>query len=545
MALRISPDLALPVDWITLATVVYGARGSGKTSFGRVAAEEATKAGQRFCAIDLKGDWHGLKSSADGKRAGIPVVVFGGDHEDVPLEEGAGKLVGEIVAGLEQSCVLDFENISKTKRTRFLAEFFETLYHVNREPLLLFLDEAQSFAPQKPGPDEARTLGAVQDLVKLGRKHGIGLVLFTQRGAGLNKEVSELCDMLVAFRTPGPLDQERIKGWAEANATKEQGEAIKKRLASLPTGTAFFASGHPDITTFGVYAVRRPETFDSSATPKVGQRRQEEPKQFAMPDLEALRVKMADAIQRRDTEDPKALRKRIKELESKLSATAPEPTKTVTVEIPMWDPEAFSELNRKISDHVMLALNNSKGALHVYMSKCMESNGAKYGLGGTPRAVPAHVKSVLARLHEEAIQNVFTGTPVNHGYQKLEGWTDMEEALYQKFKARLLEELRTEPAILKILATAPELEVTVERQVIEIDGKTLRGRLAQLVAEDFFAEPRKANHAYKELQRIGFTCGNANVYKEVDNLTAVGILTKEAGGYRIAPGAKVNLKKAG
>jgi hypothetical protein len=61
-------------------------RGSGKTSLGAVMAEEVAAAKQRFCAIDLKGDWYGLKSTADGKHAGIPIIVFDGDHADVPIE---------------------------------------------------------------------------------------------------------------------------------------------------------------------------------------------------------------------------------------------------------------------------------------------------------------------------------------------------------------------------------------------------------------------------------------------------------------------------
>src|ERR1051326_2549012 len=105
--LKISPDLALPLDWMSLATVVYGARGAGKTTFGSVVAEEVTKAGQRFCAIDLKGDWYGLKSTADGKGEGIPVVVFGGDHADLPLEPEAGVFIAETIAGMDQSTILD------------------------------------------------------------------------------------------------------------------------------------------------------------------------------------------------------------------------------------------------------------------------------------------------------------------------------------------------------------------------------------------------------------------------------------------------------
>jgi len=322
MRLRISERLSLPVDWMTLATVIYGSRGSGKTSLAAVFAEEVSKARQRFCAIDLKGDLYGLKSTADGKGDGIPVVIFGGDHQDVPLEDGAGAFVGETVAGLGQSCVLDLENFSKGKQVRFLTAFFEALYDRNRDPLLLILDEGQRYAPQRPiDPDAAKCLGAVEDLVKLGRKHGIGPVILTQRGSGLNKEVSELCDMMVAFRTPGPLDQERVKDWLDANTTKVQRDEVMGQLSGLPTGTAVFASGHPDLKIFGVYPVRRRETFDSSATPKVGQRRKE-PKRLAKPDLEELKSKMSAAIERQKADDPKALRARIAELEREAKATA-------------------------------------------------------------------------------------------------------------------------------------------------------------------------------------------------------------------------------
>lgn len=365
--LRISAELALPLDWITLATVVYGARGSGKTSFGRVCAEEATKARQRFCAIDLKGDWYGLTSSADGKSEGLPVVIFGGEHAHVPLEPDAGAFVGETVAKLEQSCILDFELFSKGKQIRFLASFFEALYHHNREPLLLLLDEAQRYAPQKPGPDEARTLGAVQDLVKLGRKHGIGPVLFTQRGAGLSKEVSELCDMMVAFRTPGPLDQDRVRDWLDANTTRQQRDQVMGTLSGLATGTAVFASGHPDLKIFGAYGVRRPETFDSSATPKVGQRRAE-PKKLAAPDLVQLKERMASAIERAKADDPKALRARIAELEKELKKKAgAASTKVVErVEVPVFDKEALGILRSSLLEHLSTARGNIVDAMNRY-----------------------------------------------------------------------------------------------------------------------------------------------------------------------------------
>ncbi len=353
--LNIGDGLSLPLDWMLNATVVYGARGSGKTVFGSVLAEEVHAAGQRFCAIDLKGDFFGLKSSADGKSAAMPIVIFGGDHADVPLEPDAGAFVGETVANLEQSCVLDLEHFSKGKQVRFLTAFFAALYDHNRLPIMLLLDECQRYAPQKPiDPDAAKCLGAVEDLVKLGRKHGIGTVLTTQRGSGLNKEVSELCELLVAFRTPGPLDQERIKGWLDANTTKAERESVMAKLAGLPTGTAVFASGHPALKLFGVHKVRMRSTFDSSATPKIGQRRSE-PKKLAEPDLAALKLKMAAAIERAKADDPKALRadnalkaKRIAELERQVAAPKPAKAEPKRVEVP-----ALKAADRKVIERAV------------------------------------------------------------------------------------------------------------------------------------------------------------------------------------------------
>ena len=376
MTLRVADGLNLPLDWMSLSTVVYGARGAGKTTLGSVVAEEVFRQHQRFCAIDLKGDWWGLKSSADGKEQGIPVVIFGGDHADLPLEPDAGAYIAETIAALEQPAILDLENLSKGKQLRFLGAFFERLYDRNRDPLLLILDEAQRYAPQRPmSPEATVCLGAVEDLVKLGRKHGIGPMLLTQRGSGLNKEVSELCDMLVAFRTPGPLDQDRVKDWLDANATRDQRDEVMGQLAKLDTGTAVFASGHPALRVFQVARVRQRDTFDSSATPKIGQRRRE-PKVLAQPELEALKERMAEAIERAKADDPKELRKEIARLRAELARKPAEVERVVekTVEIPVVDQQALDHLEAvaewisqasealpKALDQLVLAMNRTRG----------------------------------------------------------------------------------------------------------------------------------------------------------------------------------------
>jgi hypothetical protein len=325
--LRVCDDgFTLPLDWLTLSTVVYGSSGSGKTVFGKVCAEEAHKAGVRFCVIDIKGDYYGLKSTADGKGDGIPVVIFGGDHAELPLAKDKDKIIqqasfiAELVASSPHSFIIDLEHLSKGKQIAFLGTFFERLYEANREPLLLIMDEAQRYAPQKPQPGVPTvTLGAVEDIVKLGRKHGIGRLLLTQRGSGLSKETSEICDMMVAFRTPGTLDQTRAKDWLNANVTKDVTDEVMPLISGLDTGQAIFASNHPDLRKgrqpmMHVGQVRRSETFDSSATPRIGKRKLE-PKRLAKADLEALTATMAEYIEEAERNDPAKLQALLKKLE--------------------------------------------------------------------------------------------------------------------------------------------------------------------------------------------------------------------------------------
>lgn len=407
----------MPVELMLAATVVYGTRGTGKTVFGSVVAEEIHKRGQRFVAIDLKGDWWGLKSSADGKSEAIPIVIFGGDHADVPLEEGSGDFIGKTVAGISSSCVLDLEHMSKGKQVKFLTDFFLSLYHNNREPLLVIADEAQRYCPQMSrasgdGGQISVCIGAVEDLVKLGRKHGLGVVLITQRGSGLNKEVSELCDVLVAFRSPGPRDQERVAEWLEANTTEEQADTVMPGIAKMPNGTAIVASGNPSLPVFGVHAVRMRETFDSSKTPEIGKRKIE-PSRLAKPDLTALQEQMKDAIERAKDSDPKELRARVRELEREVTDLTfsreraenalqhVQPAEPLPpIEIPMILPEDLKRFEDAVSN-----LQNANAAV-VEIGQGIHSRifALKSADKGGPPVVPVHREPGIYRTELSAEQ---------------------------------------------------------------------------------------------------------------------------------------------
>ncbi len=130
-------------------------------------------------------------------------------------------------------------------------------------------------------------------------------------------------------------------------------------------------------------------------------------------------------------------------------------------------------------------------------------------------------------------QAASTAAPVS-----LEGTFD-NERLYQAIKERLVKEA---PGILKVLTIRPELEVKVERRTVQADGSSLKGRIAQLIAEGFFNDGKTQSAARSELKRRGSDPNSGNLWREITALQKDGFLTKESGdAYRAVEGMKVNI----
>lgn len=132
----------------------------------------------------------------------------------------------------------------------------------------------------------------------------------------------------------------------------------------------------------------------------------------------------------------------------------------------------------------------------------------------------------------------FAATPPSNGEPSV-----LSDPLYQQILSRLLQDLPENPRVLQLMASRPEIVVNVQKQSVELDGSTLRGRLAILVSEDFFKEePVNGNVVWKELQRRGIGTAKPNVYRELDGLTKMGFLVKSSEGYQAVPGMKVTKK---
>ena len=352
--LAISPELQLPVDAVTETFGILAVKRAGKSNAAVVMAEEMFDAGLPWVAIDPKGDWWGIRSSADGNGPGLPILVLGGLHGDVPLEAASGHLVADLVVDQRLTCVIDVSEMSKADQRRFLADFAERLYKRNREPLHVFCEEADEYIPQMVRGDVARLVGAFETLVKRGGFRGLGITLITQRSASLNKDALTQVQTLFAMRTTSPQDRKAILGWVVQHAV---GQEMVNELPALASGEAWMFSPNW-LHKLEKITFRRRRTFDSGATPKVGIKVRP-PVKLADVDIAKLRERMATTIEKAKADDPRELRKRIQELEKKLLMADINRTTEIVrhIEVPVLDQEAVRKLQAAFERHLQQGAN--------------------------------------------------------------------------------------------------------------------------------------------------------------------------------------------
>lgn len=357
--LRISSDLSLPIDAVTQTFAIIAKKRRGKTYTASVLAEEMVKAKLPFVVIDPTGAWWGLRASADGKHAGYPVTIIGGEHGDIPLERGAGTVIADLVVDHPGHYVLDLSLLdSNAAQDQFATDFAERLYRrkaTARFPMMLFVDEGDAVIPQQPMPGQQRMLGAYDTLVRRGGIRGLGVCIITQRPAVVNKNVLSQVECLILLQLVGAADQEAVERWVRAHDTAGKAKEFMASLASLGLGEAWVWSP-AWLNKFVRIQVRKRETFNSSKTPEVGEHAIE-PKVLAPVDIEAIRTKVADTIEKAKADDPKALRVKIAELERGntelqkrlLSAKPAPPAKETRVEVPILKPADISRIEHASS----------------------------------------------------------------------------------------------------------------------------------------------------------------------------------------------------
>ena len=347
--LRLAKNFWLPAETVTGTLAVIAKRGAGKTYSASVLVEEMIAAGLPTCVIDPLGVWWGLRADADGTGPGLPVTILGGEHADLPLPLESGSAVADLVAGERLPLVVDLSEWSRFRQRRWVCEFMEQLFLVNRDPLHLVVDEADIFAPQRVGKTTLRLLDAYSDVQRRGRTRGLGTTAISQRPAVLHKDILSQVELLIALQTSEPRDINAIDNWVRVHDAEGQAAEVKATLPALPVGTAWvWSPGWLNI--LQKIHVRARHTFDSSATPELGQH-PITPRQFATVstmDLARVQQWLESATPTAHASDPHhhtALLQELDQLRRQLAVERSRPP----VEVPVLTAEAAQPLHDAIT----------------------------------------------------------------------------------------------------------------------------------------------------------------------------------------------------
>jgi hypothetical protein len=288
-----------------------GKTGAGKSSAMRVIAEHLLDKKRRIAIVDPKGDWWGLKASADGKSAGYPVITFGDFKEpratDVPINPQSGKHVAELIATGNRPCVIGFRGWMPGQLIKFWLDFAPTLFNLNQGELNVMIDEIHNFAPKGKimDPESGKCLHWTNRMMSEGRGLGLTFFIASQRAQKVHNDTLDNCETLVAMRVAHPAARNSIKEWIDGNGDPKRGTEVLNTLAQLKRGEAWVWSPEND---FGPDRVQFPmfQTFDSFAPPQLQKKVSQS--SWADVDLDQVKQKLATVIAEAKANDPKELK---------------------------------------------------------------------------------------------------------------------------------------------------------------------------------------------------------------------------------------------
>jgi hypothetical protein len=178
-------DVKLDLARLLLTRMLIQANsGNGKSWALRRLFERAAGFVQQII-VDPEGEFASLREKHDF----VIVAASGGDAAAHPR---TAALLALRLLETEASAVLDISELKAADRHTFVKLLFESLIDAPknlRHPVLVALDEAQMFAPEK-GQGESEATDSVIDMATRGRKRGLCLIAATQRISMFHKGVA-------------------------------------------------------------------------------------------------------------------------------------------------------------------------------------------------------------------------------------------------------------------------------------------------------------------------------------------------------------------
>lgn len=412
-----------------------------------------------------------------GAGRGYPVVVAGGKAPDLPLTVENAVEFTRAAMASGVSVVFDLFDLHMSK-----ADWRKIVTAAVRTMLHENHDLRHVFIEEAAEfipqkPNDWIVYAEIEKLARMGRNARLGYTLINQRSQEVSKAILELCENVFLHRQRGSHAIQALDKWLQVAEAAERRKIVKS-LPDLPRGQCWaWLGGDTPL----------PPTLVQVPT-----------KNSLHPDARALRG---------DTGAPRAKPVDVAEFVARMQQAGKTDRSTpVIARNPKPKPKE-PEVTKEEAD----ALREENATLRCEMDQ---------------------LRGSLARAVDRAPADVPAGKPVS-----LEQTMD-NEALYQAIKARLAKEA---PALLRVLTVKPEIEVKVERRVIQADGSTTKGRIALLLARGFYDQGATNSATRTELKRTGSDANNATIGNILADLRRDGFVTSEGDSFRAVEGMKVNI----
>lgn len=323
-------SVAFPLeDYAITGNALLGIRGAGKTYTAKGIAEQLLDFGIPIVVFDPIGQWQYLRRPRAGRGGkGFKIVVAGGADPDLPLTpESAPQIVrAAIKEGIPLVVDLYDRKLSKAEWRKIVQNCFRTLLYENEGVRHIFLEETAEFAPQKI--QDGETYAEVEKLVRMGGNASLGITLINQRAQEVNKAVLDLCENLVLMRQRGSHAIDALTKWLD-KLSPDFAKEISTGMPTMGQGDAWVFAGeaeHPVRTRsariHSFHPDRRKPELLKTAGASVSTR------DF----VSRLSGDLNELIEKAKSDDPKALKRRIRELERTLAKRLSEGNGTVAAD---------------------------------------------------------------------------------------------------------------------------------------------------------------------------------------------------------------------
>lgn len=309
--------LPIPEAVFKQHTAVLGKTRSGKSSAMRLLVEHLLERQDPVAIVDPKGDWWGIKLSSDGKRPGYPVVIFGGEHADVPINEHSGAHVAELFATGNRPCLIDLGGWMPGARTRFWIDYASSLFRHARGMRWLVVDEIHNFAPKGKvmDPDSGKALHWANRLASEGLGKGLHMLFASQRPQKVHNDTLTSAETLIAMRVLHPSDRGAVSDWIKGCGDLELGAKVLNSLAQMDRGEGWvwspesgFGPERVQFPMFKTYDSFRPQSVEETGALKG----------WAEVDLEEVKAKLAEVVQEAEANDPARLKQELRKARNEL-----------------------------------------------------------------------------------------------------------------------------------------------------------------------------------------------------------------------------------